>query len=395
MALEGLKVLDFTSNLPGPYAAMVLADLGASVIKVENPSAGDPTRAFGSPNDRDSPYFLSVNRSKQSLAVNLKSPEGRRVILDLLADGWENWLEGSRPGVMARLGLDHASLSREYPRLICVSITGYGQHGPLSHAAGHDAGYLARSGLLYASGAPGGPPALPAVQAADLAGGALPAVAGLLAAVIERQRTGRGRLVDVAMCDSLFSLGCFSLATADTGAGGPEPGDLRLTGRYPCYRVYPTSDGRHVVMAGLEEKFWVNLVTALDRPDLLPRQYDPGAVPELAAEVAARDFAWWREFADRVDCCLEPVLTLAEARTSEQARARGLVCTLADPRRGPLFQSAPLLPDLSPTAPAPPPVLGEHTAQILAGLGYSDQRIQELASQGAVRLRPDSDRPDA
>ncbi len=386
MPLSSVKVLDFTYNLPGPYCSMLLADLGAEIIKIENPAGGDPSRGFLQDQQDDSPYFLAVNRSKRSLALNLKHPEARRVIERLVAAGYDVWLEGFRPGVMARLGLGYQDMSRRFPALIQASISGYGQEGPRAGSAGHDAGYLARSGLLYPTGDPGGDPALPALQVADLAGGALPAAVGILAALIQRQRTGQGRLVDVAMADSLFSLGAFALSAAAAGREDPEPGGLGLGGRYPCYRLYRTADGRHVVLAALEPKFWRAFIQEVGRPELAERQFDPAAAAEVARIIAGRDLTYWDDFGQRVDCCLDPVLTPAEAEAGDQARAHQLVWSLPDPRRGALRQGAPLLRNLAHGRHRPPPGLGQHTRPILDGLGYDPAEIERLATEGAVKL---------
>lgn len=387
MPLSGVKVLDFTSNLPGPYCSMLMADMGAEVIKVENPAGGDPARSFLQKDpENDSPYFLSINRSKKSLALNLKDPAAIKIIERLTAAGHDIWLDGFRPGFMAKMGLGYQSASARFPGLIYAAISGYGQSGPRVAAAGHDAGYLARSGLLYATGGSDGTPVLPAIQVADLAGGALPAAVGILAALYQRQQTGRGRMVDVAMCNSLFSLGAFTFSAVVAGLEHAEPQHMLLTGRYPCYHVYRTSDGRHVSVSGLEAKFWRAFVQEVGRPDLLTRGYDSSAVHEVAAVIAEHDFAHWREVAERVDCCLDPILTPAEARNSRHAREMALTFTMHDPRRGPLSQAAPLLPAMSGGGHTPPPVLGQHTRQILESLKYSEGEIADLAAQGAVGL---------
>lgn len=386
MPLSGYKVLDFTSNLPGPYCSMVLADLGAEVIKIENPAGGDAARAFMQPGQGDSPYFLAVNRSKRSMALNLKDPAAKEIINRLTRQGYDIWLEGSRPGVMARLGLDYNTMSAKFPALIYAAISGYGQNGPYDQRAGHDAGYLGRSGLLHASGPPGGPPSLNAVQIADLAGGALPAVIGILAACVERSRTGQGRMVDVSMFDSLFSLGCFAMSGTTNHRESAETGGFLLGGRCPCYRIYETVDARYVVVAALEPHFWKKFVDAVDRPDLVPRQFDPTAINEVAKIIAAHNLDYWMEFADRVDCCLDPVLTLAEAEASEQVRDHKLVFDLQDPLRGPIRQAAPLLRTMGPNQPAPPPTLGQHTGEILSNLDYSPNEITTLAERGAIKI---------
>lgn len=386
MPLSSVKILDFTFNLPGPYCSLILADLGADVLKVENPASGDSARGFMHAGTGDSPYFLAINRSKRSLALNLKDPDARRVIERLTAQGYDVWLEGFRPGVMGRMGLDYQTMSQRFPSLIQASISGYGQDSPRVAAAGHDAGYMARAGMLYPSGPPGGPPVLPTIQIADLAGGALPAAVGVLAAIIQRQATGQGRLVDVSMVDCLFSLGHFVLAGAAAGKEEARPQGLGLTGLHPCYHIYQTSDGRHVVLASLERHFWLAFVEAIARPGLRDRQFDPSAVDEVAQVIAAQDFAHWSIFSERVDCCLDPVLTPAEAEASDQAKAHHLVWELDDPARGTLRQGPPLLRNLAERPHSPPPGLGQHTREVLSQAGFDDSEIERMAARGAVRL---------
>ncbi len=382
-ALNGLKILDLSMNLPGPYLTWLLACLGAEVLKVENPVGGDYCRATGQVQDNDSPYFPAVNRGKKSLALNLKEPEGREIFLRLLKE-LDVLVEGFRPGVMGRLGLDFAALSRVQPRLIQVAITGYGQEGPLARRAGHDINYLALAGVLGLTGSREGGLALPGVQVADLAGGALLGLTGLLAALYQRERTGRGQYVDAAMFDGSLSLATMIWAGVSKGMDDPQPAGMTLNGGQPCYNLYRTKGGGWFSLGALEPKFWGNFCQALGRPDLVGRQFGgPEVVEEVAAVFAGRTREEWAAFWAVHDACCEPVLTLPEAMDSTLAQERGM--REQTPQGDHL--ACPLKLSGSPTAPAgPAPALGQDTWEVLAGLGYGKAEIEKLAARGVVAV---------
>ncbi|HSB55533.1 MAG TPA: CoA transferase, partial [Gemmatimonadales bacterium] len=309
-ALEGLTVLDLTQLLPGPVAGMLLGDFGADVIKVE-PPGGDPARAHGATPDAPGPVFRAVNRNKRGLALDLSRPEGRDVLLRLV-DRADVLLEGFRPGVLPRLGLGWEVLASRNPHLIYCAITGYGQDGPCAGVAGHDLNYMARSGVLGLNAAKAGPPVIPGIQVADLSAGSLNAVIGVLLALQARERTGRGQMVDIAMLDGVFALMLLPLLRQLQDQVEPLPGADTLSGRYACYRIYETGDGRHAVLGALEPKFWANACQVLGRPDLVGRQFAEGEEQEaMQAEVAsifrAKTAAEWAAaFADR-DACFSVV----------------------------------------------------------------------------------------
>ena len=383
-ALAELKVLDLSMNLPGPYLTCLLAELGAQVVKVENPEGGDYGRFMGGQQGAGSVYFQAVNRHKKSLALNLKHPRGKDLFLALL-ETHDVLVEGFRPGVMARLGLDYAKTSALYPALIQVSITGYGSSGSHAQRAGHDINYLALAGVLGLSGCRQGELAQPGIQAADLFGGSLLALAGLLAAVIQRERTGQGQLVDVAMFDGSVALAAMVFAGVAAGLEEPRPGGMTLNGRSPCYGLYQTKDGAWFSLGALEPKFWRNFCRAVERPDLEPLQFGgPRAVAQVAELFASRTREQWSDlFADH-DACAEPVLDLKEMAASPLARERGMV--REDPSGRPTI-SCPLRLSASPLPPTgQAPRLGQHSAPILAGLGLSRTEIEQLADQGVTRL---------
>ncbi len=381
-ALAGLKVLDLSMNLPGPYLTWLLACLGAEVLKLENPAGGDYARGIGGGSGLGAAFFATLNRGKKSLALNLKHPQGREICLKLL-ESHDILVEGFRPGTCERLGLGFEQLSRRYPRLIQVSISGYGQEGPHSQKAGHDINYLALAGVLGMTGTSRGDLALPGVQMADLAGGSWPALAGLLAAVIQRSATGRGQLVDVAMFDGSLSMATMVFAGVAAGLLPEGPSQMLLNGGAPCYGLYRTQDGGHIALGALEPKFWQNFCQAVERPDLLARQFGgPEAVAQVAQLLASRDLEDWMGRLGPADCCAEPVLSLSQAAASPLARARGLV---ERDHQGRSHLACPLRLSGSPTPALPPaPELGQHSQEVMAELGYSDAEIAGLRQAGVL-----------
>ncbi|MEJ2718731.1 MAG: CaiB/BaiF CoA-transferase family protein [Deltaproteobacteria bacterium] len=383
-ALKDLKVLDLSMNLPGPYMTWLLAMLGADVVKVENPQGGDYARALpGGGSGKNSAYFEALNRNKKSLTLNLKHPDGRGLFLDLL-DTYDVLVEGFRPGTMERFDLGFETTSARQPRLIHVSISGYGQDGPNRSRAGHDVNYLSLAGIIDITGPRDGQPAVPGVQIADVAGGTLMALAGLLAAVIQRERTGRGQFVDVSMFDGSLALATMAFTGIETGMEKPKAGEMLLTGRVPCYGLYRTKEGRYMSLGALEYKFWENFCSAVERPDLLGSQFGgPEVVDEVAEIFGSRTQEEWGEKMKDHDACCEPVLRLDETANSELTRARKMVTHGADGRR---YLGCPLrLTDSTLPEEVPAPDLGQHTEEVLSQLGLTTQQIEALAREGVTR----------
>jgi alpha-methylacyl-CoA racemase len=379
-ALKGLKILDLSMNLPGPYMTWLLASLGAEVIKVENPAGGDYARALeGVPN---SPYFAAVNRNKKSITLNLKDPRGRELFLQLL-DLYDILVEGFRPGTMDQLGLGYGTMRARNSRVIYVSITGYGHEGPYRLRAGHDLNYLSLAGVIGMTGTRDGQPAMPGVQIADTAGGSLMGLTGLLSAVIQRERTGRGQFVDVSMFHGSFSLTTMIFAAIAKGLEEPEPGKMMLNGRSPCYGLYRASDGRWMSLGAIEPKFWENFCNVVERNDLLSGQYDgPEVISELEHIFASRTQAEWIEVFREADCCCEPVLSLDEAARSPLVETRKMVIRDSDGNQALGF---PLLLGDSPVAnDIPAPILGQHTGEILRRLGLTPGQLESLAEEGVI-----------
>jgi crotonobetainyl-CoA:carnitine CoA-transferase CaiB-like acyl-CoA transferase len=310
-ALTGIRVLDLTRLLPGPMATRWMVEMGAEVIKIEEPGTGDYMRTL-----KPEGLFEHVNGGKRSVVIDLKSAEGPKQLHRLAASA-DVFIEGFRPGVMERLNCGWTALSAVNPRLIYVALTGYGSKGPYRGMAGHDINYLAMSGVLDLMGDPEGAPAIPGVQIADLAGGSMQALTGTLAALLERQRTGRGQFVDVSMMHGSGRL--LPVALAQQAAGRPlVRGRHVLGGHYACYHVYRARDGRYVAVGALEHKFWSNLCRALGCPQWIEDQFadDPRrseVIAGLESAFATRTAVeWWGILKDQ-DVCVTPVRTVAEA----------------------------------------------------------------------------------
>ncbi|MEA2403135.1 MAG: alpha-methylacyl-CoA racemase [Thermoleophilaceae bacterium] len=391
-ALSDIKVLDLSRLLPGGFCSLLLADFGADVLKVEDTGMGDyvrwsPPYHEGADETAKSAMFLALNRGKRSIRLNLKEDAGREVLLKLVREH-DVLLESFRPGVMDRLGVGYERLREENPALVYCAITGYGQDGPYTARAGHDLNYLALNGLLDLSGEAGGPPMQAAGQIADVGGGSLMAAFGILAALRERERSGQGQLVDISMFDG--SLSWLAMVAARYLADGQKlvRGDLELTGRLICYRPYACKDG-WVTLGALEPKFWQAWCRGVDREDLIEKQFEaPGSEAHADVEriFVERTRDEWHAFAEQHDCCLEPVLALDEALDSELVRAREMVVQIDQPGTdGVSLLGVPVKLSRTPGAPAGPgPGLGEHTREVLAGLGYSEDEIGSLLESGAA-----------
>ncbi|MBB4662708.1 CaiB/BaiF CoA transferase family protein [Conexibacter arvalis] len=394
--LAGLRVLDLSRLLPGPFCSLLLADLGAEVLKVEDTGMGDyvrwsPPYVEGVEESARSALFLALNRNKRSIRVDLKSEAGREVLLRLVRDS-DVLLESFRPGVLDRLGVGYDRLRQENPALVYCAISGYGQDGPYRDRAGHDMNYLGLNGLLALTGEAGGPPVQASAQIADVGGGALMAAVGILAALRERERSGEGQAVDISMTDGALSwLAMVAAQQLNDPAGAPlRRGRLPLSGGLLCYRPYACADG-WVTLGALEPKFWQAWCRGVGREDLIERQFEgPGsdAHAEVERIFAARTRAEWEAFAAAHDCCLEPLLELEEALDSELVRAREMVVALDQPGAAEPVRLLGLPIKLSRTpgdpARAPGPALGGDTDAVLATAGYSESEIAALKESGAV-----------
>ena len=377
-ALEGVRVLDLTRLLPGPYCTLVLSDLGATVDKVEEPGTGDYLRHMPPLADGVSGMFRALNRDKRSIAIDLKKkPDGPALLLEIVRR-YDVVVEGFRPGVLDRLGVGPAAMRAAHPGLIVCSITGFGQTGPLAQRAGHDIGYLARAGVLGLQGPATGVPQVLGIQLADIAGGGMWAVVAILSALLERQRTGTGKHVDVAMVDGAHAFLTAALGSFFADGKPPARGGEHLTGGIAPYRVYATKDGGHIAVGALEPKFWTNLCTAIGLPlefgALVPGDHQPALQEQLAAIFATKTKDEWSAILSASDTCAEPVLTLPETLDDPHLRARGRVDDHA--------VRTPGVPATS--SPRPAPGIGEHTDEILREHGIDEGRIATLRTAGVV-----------
>lgn len=384
-ALAGVRVLDLTRLLPGPACTRMLAEWGAEVLKIEPPE-GDYGARLGLPADAPAtavaPLYTMVNRHKTVERLDLKSAAGRTRLLELVAVS-DVLVEGFRPGVMARLGLDFDALREHRPALVYCAITGYGQDGPWALRAGHDLNYIAQSGVLEQTGTADGPPAIPALQIGDLLGGAMSAVAAMLAALHQARATGQGSFVDVAMAESVLAHNLFPLFSHAAGTTPARGADL-LTGGHANYAVYRTSDNRYLAVAALEEKFWQLFCDAVGKTEWKSRYAettDPALHDEVSALIGSRSLADWTSLLDAVDCCVTPVLTLEEALSHPQFRARGMALQ-ADgmTQLAPPFRISGWDFTVERTAPA----VGEHTDEVLAAIGYGADEIARLRQSRIV-----------
>jgi crotonobetainyl-CoA:carnitine CoA-transferase CaiB-like acyl-CoA transferase len=384
--LAGIVVLDLTRLLPGGYCTLLLADLGAGVIKVEEPGRGDYIRWTPPMAGGESAAHRALNRGKRSLSLNLKTAEGKELLRRLVGRA-DVLVESFRPGVLERLGLGYDALSEVNPALVYCAITGYGQDGPYRDAVGHDINYIGYGGVLSMTGPREGPPAVPGVQIGDLGGGGMLAAVGILAGLVERGASGRGRFVDASMLDGVVSWLSIHAGAYLAGAGLQEAGRAPLSGAYACYRVYGTGDGRYLTVGALEPQFWRALCETLGCPELVDEQF---AGPERQDEMAARLQAifsersrdeWVETFRD-VPACVGPVNDLGEALEDPQVRHRGMAAEVDGDVVGP--GPALKLSGMRRGRSAAAPALGEHTAEVLAGIGVGEDELAALRTRGVV-----------
>ena len=382
-ALEGVRILDLTMNLPGPYMTWVLAGLGAEVVKVENPKGGDYARALASSDGKSSPVFEMVNSGKKSVAIDLKKPAGKDIFLDLVS-GYDVMVEGFRPGVMRALGLDFEACRARRTDLIYLSISGYGQTGPYRERAGHDLNYLSLAGIIGLNGTKSGALAIPGIQIADLAGGSLIALSSLLAALFQREKTGQGQFIDVSMFDGSFALNAIPLSTTAAGMDKALPAGMLLNGGFPFYGLYRTRDDRYMSLGAVETKFWNNFCQAVDRQDLISKQYGgPEIIREVEGIFSQKTQTEWIRILSGAEACCEPVLTLDETLESDLVKRRGLV-KFNDSGHPCLTSPLRLAGTPEPTVKEAPG-LGRHTRSVLSAAGVSKERIDELRKSGIIR----------
>lgn len=340
--LKDIRVLDLTRLLPGPMASMFLADMGADVLKIEHPDTPDNTRQFPPFNHTgQAAYYTALNRSKRSITLDLQSDEGKTTFCKLLANT-DILLESYRPGVMQKLGLDYQNLSQQYPRLIYVSITGYGQHSPYANHAGHDLNYLALSGILSLNKSADGTPIIPAVQFADVAAGAYMTLNACLLALWQREKTGTGDHADISMLDCLVPILSLPFAEFQATQQVPQNGQYFLSGALPNYNVYQCSDGLWVALGALEPKFWANFCQLVQKNQwkspILPQTKEAQErIEQVKTLFKTKTRAEWLALAQQTDICLSPVYELNELQQDPHFAQTGLIIEHQHPIYGKAF----------------------------------------------------------
>ena len=388
--LDGVRLLDLTRLLPGGYATLLMADLGADVIKVEEPGKGDYIRWTPPMVGEFSSAHIALNRNKRSITLNLKS-DGGQAVFERLAQDADVVIESFRPGVMDRLGVGWERLHEVNPRLIYCAISGYGQDGPRSQVAGHDVNYIGYAGALSIMGEEGRRPVIPGLQIGDLAGGGMAAVIAVLTALVQREKTGAGDFCDISMMDGAISWLSIHAAEFAATKKVPERELMHLSGAYPCYRVYPAADG-YLSVGALEPQFWSALCRAIGRPDLEGDAFAMGerrnaVIAELEALFATKSRAEWMEQLAGLDVCVAPVNDFAEAFDDPQARHRemfvdgeldgvGSWTFVGDPIK--------LTGSQGDLVRRPPPGLGEHTEDVLTAAGFGPEELEDLRAAGAI-----------
>ena len=392
LPLQGIRVLDLSRYLPGPFATQIMADFGAEVIKVENPQGGDLGRMLPPLVNGESSRFYTVNRNKKSITLDLKKPGGKEAFKKLAVKS-DVIVDQFRPGVMDKMGLGYEELKLVNPALIYCSITGYGLNGPMRNAAGHDINYLSLSGFTGISGSYNTKPAICGSQIADIAGGGLYSVIAVLLALAQRQKTRQGQHCDVAMFDASLSLMAYTIGEWYGLGKLPAMGDELLSGGYAFYQIYPTKDGKYVSLGALEEKFYADFCLKINRMDLYEKRWDKELQREIIEEISAimqektRD-DWVAFFADS-DICFTPVLELDEVCSHPQVKAREMIVGIenfANSQRALSLTGIPIkLSDTPGQIKLQFPNLGEHTKDVLMSIGgYTQEDIKQLENDGVI-----------
>ncbi|PIU66209.1 MAG: formyl-CoA transferase [Armatimonadetes bacterium CG07_land_8_20_14_0_80_40_9] len=395
LPLEGIKVLDLSRLLPGGFCTLLLADMGAEVVKVEDPKGGDYIRWMPPFINKESAYFLALNRNKKSIKLNLRSKMGKEVFLKLSRE-YDVILEGFRPGVVNKLGISYEEIKRVNPKIIYCSLSGFGQDGPYRERVGHDINYIGIGGILSITGEKGGPPVIPGVQIADIGGGMLAAIA-ILASLVSKER---GEYIDVSMLDGVISW--LVLVAGKYFADGkiPQRGEMQLSGELLGYNVYPTKDGKSISLGALEPKFWQNFCQSIKREDLIDKQFAEGEekekiLKELKTLFQSKTQDEWGEFFKDKEVCSEPVNDLPSVFSHPQVKQRQMLFEIDHPTEGPIKQiglpikfssaikhgqdqKAGQSPGVKEVRKNPPPGFGEHTEEILKSIGYSQEEIEKI-----------------
>jgi len=388
--LEDVRILDLTRLLPGPFCTQMLGDLGAEVIKIEEAGGGDYIRDYPPRGKSESGLFLSLNRNKKSVTLNLRSKEGRKVFMKLVSTA-DVVVEQFRPGVMERLGLGYEKLREINSQIIMCSISGYGQTGSYKNRAGHDINYLSVTGILDLIGNRQGGPVIPGIQVADVGGGSLWAAFSIMAALFARERTKQGQYIDISMVDTVFTYTVMLAGAYFMDKKVPRRGAELLNGGYAWYNVYKTKDQHYIAIGMLEKKFWTQFCQLVGREEFIDKQLAPEKVQwqmiaDLEEIFANKSADEWMEILEPLDICATKVNNLAEAIDDVHLRERGMIVEIEHPVEGKVkglgfpakFSDTPY------SLRLPPPVLGQHTEELLLELGYSNKEIVSLKTKGVI-----------
>ncbi len=378
-ALDGITVLDLSRLLPGPYCSMILADHGARVIAIED------RKQYAA----DGLFLPTVQRNKAHICLDLKSAEGKEIFFRMLKSA-DVLIEGFRPGVVARLGVDYESVRKVKPDIVYCSITGFGQSGPWRDRAGHDVNYLGDSGVLDLMGEAGRPPSIPGVQIADMAGGGMNGAIGILLALYARQRTGQGQRIDIAMTDAMLALLPVAKFYHEQTGSAPPRGRNMLAHGYACYNTYETADGRYIAVGALEGRFWKALCRQLGLAQFADLQFDAGRAQEvidaLAAVFRQKPLFHWEAELGNLDMCVSGIRTMDEALAADHFKPREMVVSVPRPEGGNDTELGVAV-KLSATPGAvrsPRPRFGQDTQVVLKEFGYNDEQIRWLADKGVI-----------
>jgi len=394
LPLEGIRVLDLSRLLPGPFATMLLADFGAEVIKIEDPIQGDYMRHwppfYTAPDtNKEGAAFLHLNRNKKSIILNLKDPEGQKIFYRL-AEQSDVIFESFRPGVVKKLQIDYDTISKTNPEIIYCSLSGYGQNGPYKDLPGHDVNYLGVAGVASLTGEPDHPK-LMGVQVADIGAGSLNAVLAILMSLISRSKTGRGQYIDVSMLDGAMTWLAFAFPRFWATKEIPTRGDDLLTGGNPGYGIYKTKDNKFVAVGALEKKFWRNLCTTIKREDLADIHQPAGKEKKeiiecLKTVMLTKTREEWFEISKQTDIYISPVYELNEIIDDPQVQAREMIVDFKDERFGNIkYIGMPFkLSETPGSIRTRAPGYGEHTEEILRSLNYSKQEIETLRKKAVI-----------
>lgn len=391
LPLEGVRVLDLSRYLPGPFCTQIMADFGAEVVKVEDPRGGELGRHLDPLIGGQSARFYTVNRNKKSITLDLRKEDGKAIFKQLVLNS-DVVVDQFRPGVMDKMGLGYEKLKRINERIIYCSITGYGLNGPLRDAAGHDLNYLSLAGVTGLTGAYREAPAMSGAQIADIAGGTLYAVIAILLALVSRKVTGKGQLCDVSMMDGSISLLAYTLGEWSGWGRLPERGNELLTGGYACYKIYATKDNRHVSLGAIEDKFWAEFCQKVEREEYIRFQWDKERQPDIIADIEeiirGKTREEWEAFFAGSDICFTPVLDLEEMCRHPQVAARDMILKLeniAGSGKDMILTGIPIkLSETPGKVELNFPELGEHNNEILQAAGYTLEEIEEFRKRKVI-----------